>query len=124
MNNLGGYQLLTKYAKKVGGPTSLILLIAIGGYALIRPTEAVSKKIYKIIKNKLNEKSKNIKDDQILFDVSSLGKDNTGLEFNIGDKYRVLESDGDSILIERLGDKNNPYFVSGNFLKTISNFGS
>lgn len=31
MSNLGGYQLLTTFAKKVGGPRNLVALIAGGG---------------------------------------------------------------------------------------------
>ena len=47
-----------------------------------------------------------------------------GLEsvFRVGDEYRVLECDEDAILIEVLGDPNNPYFVSGALLATISDF--
>ena len=38
------------------------------------------------------------------------------------DKFRVLNRDMDSILIEKLGDDNNPYFVSAEFLKKVSEF--
>ena len=47
---------------------------------------------------------------------------NEGLEFKIGDQFRVLESDKDAILIEKIGDNNNPYFVSAELLKNISDF--
>jgi hypothetical protein len=48
--------------------------------------------------------------------------DSDGLVFKVGDKYRILDRDGDSILIEKFGDDNNPYFVSAEFLKKISEF--
>lgn len=44
MGNLGWYQLLTTWAKKVGGPKQLMLLLAAGGYIIIRPVEAGGKK--------------------------------------------------------------------------------
>jgi hypothetical protein len=33
-----------------------------------------------------------------------------------------LECDGDAILIEVVGDPDNPYFVSSKFLRSVSNF--
>lgn len=36
--------------------------------------------------------------------------------------YRILERDKDSVLIEKIGDNNNPYFVSADFLRTVSKF--
>lgn len=48
--------------------------------------------------------------------------DSNGLVFNVGDNYRVLNHDGDAILVEKLGDGNNPYYVSADFLKEISEF--
>ena len=50
MNNLGWYQWFTTNAKKVGGPLSLMGLIAVGGYAIIRTVEAGEKKIIKVVK--------------------------------------------------------------------------
>ena len=47
-------------------------------------------------------------------------KSNEGLAFSVGDQYRILELDGDAALIEKIGDKNNPYFVSAKFLNSIS----
>ena len=44
MGNLGWYQLITTWSKKVGGPKTLLLLIAAGGYAIVRSVEAGGKK--------------------------------------------------------------------------------
>jgi hypothetical protein len=122
MSNLGGYQLLTTLAKKSGSPGKLVALLIGGGVAIglvagkgITYTSAKVKA--KIDKIKTENKFKDI-----IFDVIADGKDNSGLEFRVGDKYRILESDGDAILIEKLGDIKNPYFLSGDFLRTISNF--
>lgn len=122
MNNLGGYQVLTKLAKKVGGPVNLTVLIAGGGYLLLRPVEAVSKKIFIALKLKLGKKQKTYIDAEPVYEVISNSKDNSGLEFSVGDKFRVLESDKEAILIEKSGDPNSPYFVSSDFLHTVSNF--
>jgi len=121
VSNLGGYQLMTTLAKKVGGPTKLALLAFGIGYIILRPSEAVVKKIYNKVKSKIYKNLELSGYTETTFEVTSDGKDSNGLEFSIGDKYRILESDGNAILIEKLGDSNNPYFVSDAFLRTISN---
>ena len=40
MGNLGWYQVMTKLAKKVGGPISLFAITATGGYLIGRTAEA------------------------------------------------------------------------------------
>jgi hypothetical protein len=115
MGNLGLYQGMTWLAKRVGGPLALALITAVVGYLTGRAGEAGIKRAYKKLKNKLASKIKS-------YDVTLYGKENNGLEFNVGDKFMVLESDGDAVLIELVGDTDNPHFVSGNFLQTISNF--
>ena len=40
----------------------------------------------------------------------------------VGDEYRVLECDGGAILIEVLDDPDGPYFLSAEFLRTVSDF--
>ncbi len=42
--------------------------------------------------------------------------------FKEGDHFKVLEEDGDSVLIELLGNDDNPYFVSKELLKEISDY--
>lgn len=44
MGNLGWYQLITTWSKKVGGPKNLLLLVAAGGYTIVRSVEAGGKK--------------------------------------------------------------------------------
>lgn len=119
MSNLGLYQTMTKVAKKFGGPLGLAVTTAVGGYVVIRIGEAGTKKIVKTVKNYIRDK-KVINSEYIT--VSKDGKSNEGLIFSMGDKYRALEKDGDAVLIEKKNDSNNPYFVSAEFLKSISDY--
>ena len=118
MSNLGLYQTMTTIAKKVGGPKNLLLLVSVGGYGVLRLSEAGIKKLIKAIvhyKSNANASSK-------LYTIHSVGVSNEGLHFNIGDTFRVLESDGDAVLIEKIGEPNNPYFVSRELLLGISDY--
>ena len=57
--------------------------------------------------------------------VYTVNKDdvsNEGIRFNVGDKFQVLESDGDAVLITILNDKDNPHFVDRTLLTEISNY--
>lgn len=119
MSNLGLYQEMTTLAKKLGGPLQLCLAVAVGGYAVIRTGEAGTKKIFKTVKKRAELKKFT---SEKLFVVHSDGKSNEGLVFRIGDKFRVLEIDNNAVLIEKLGDSNNPYFVSAELLRSISDF--
>ena len=42
------------------------------------------------------------------------------LELQVGEQFKVLGIDGDWVLIEKLGDKDKPYFMSEEFLHTVS----
>ncbi len=119
MSNLGMYQRIVEWSKIVGGPIQLLGITAVGGFVILRLGEAGVKKTYKIARKKM---LKITSDNSIIFKVVSEGEDECGVEFAVGDEYKVLESDGESILIEKIGDSNNPYCVSGNFLRSISNF--
>lgn len=117
MSNLGWYQIMTTVAKKVGGPVNLFLLTLGAGGALYKGSEVVVKKAYKTIKN-LNDKTSEVKQ----YKVSTRGESGKDLVLDSGDTYRVLASDGDSVLIEKIGDSNNPYFASADFLRSVSDF--
>lgn len=119
MSNLGWYQIMTTLAKKVGGPKRLALLIATGGYAVIRLGEAG---VTKVVRNiHVEKKAKNgveLKE----YVVKKEGTSNEGVMFNVGNTFRVLEADGDAVLVEIVGDDNNPYFVDAGLLKEISDY--
>lgn len=122
MSNLGAYQWLTTVAKKVGGPKNLVGIIAgtgaVTGVAIYKGGEIAVKKI----KKKMNKKEQQEISDTIIYSVKEDGVSNEGLDFKIGDQFRVLETDKDAVLIEKIGDNNNPYFVSEELLKKISNY--
>lgn len=124
MSNLGWYQKMTSVAKKVGGPKNLFgIVLAVGATVGIVVENAVRKGV-KAISNNYNDK--NIQQQNEIkyrtFTIVSDGTDKQGLRFYAGEIIRVLESDGDSILIEKVDDINNPYFVSADFLRSISDF--
>ncbi|SEP69456.1 hypothetical protein SAMN02910289_00367 [Lachnospiraceae bacterium RM5] len=122
MSNLGGYQKLTTVAKKVGGPRNLkLLLFGVGGLFGVGVTEGK----YAIKKKKaLSEKEKKRQSEEMskMYTVEKKGRSNEGLLFEEGDTFKVLEVDGDVVLIEKIGDDNNPYYVSRQFLDSISDY--
>ena len=126
MSNLGGYQILTTLAKKVGGPGKLITLIAGGGMVVggiaVKGGEFAIKKGKKVIAKHREKNKKSQESAQIVYTVKQDGESNDGLKLKVGDTFRVLESDGDAILIELIGNENNPYFVSKDLLGQISGF--
>ena len=126
MSNLGAYQWITSASKKVGGPINLLLLIgaagATTGIAIYKACEVGVKKCVKIIKSHPTTTDKDLESQHIFYSVIKPGISNEGVEFFVGSQYRVLETDGDSVLIEKIGDENNPYFVSAEFLRTISDY--
>lgn len=122
MSNLGGYQWLTTAAKKVGGSKNLVLMIAGAGAVVYKGGEVAVKRTVKAIKQRKNKEQLSETVNTKMYTVTAEGMSNEGLEFKIGDQFRVLELDKDAILIEKIGDNNNPYFVSAELLKNISDF--
>ena len=126
MSNLGGYQVLTTIAKKVGGPGKLVALIAgcgviVGGIA-VKGGECALKKGKQAIARRKEKKNDSVIRMDVIYTVERNAKNNEGLEFNVGDRFRVLEYDGDAILLELIGNDDNPYFVSDELLKEISDY--
>lgn len=121
MSNLGAYQWMTTASKKVGGPINFLLLVATTGATIYKGGEIVVRKCIRTIKS---HKKANIaiesKDN--LYKVNIACKSNAGLEFEIGEQFRILVADGDSMLIEKIGDRNNPYFVPVKLLREISDY--
>lgn len=116
--NLGAYQRMTALSKRVGGPRVLGVVIAIAGYVVLRPAEAAVKKTVGFIR----KKSEPCATKGLHFEVVSNGEDGGGLRLSVGDQYQVLECHGGAILIEVLGAPDNPHFVSGRFLASVSGF--
>lgn len=116
MSNLGVYQWMTSTAKKVGGPVKFLLLVGATGAGLYKVGEVAVKKCVKTIRKDSAE------DKDSCFSITAKGESIEGLKFEIGDKFKVLEVDKDALLIEKLGDSNNPYFVSKVYMKEISDY--
>lgn len=122
MSNLGGYQTMTTFMKSLGGPTKGTLVLLGAGYGVIRLAEAGGKKLWNVTKGSLeNRRARSPVSDQS-YRVHSEGTSNKGLKFQVGAEFVVLEHDEDAILIELIGDGDNPHVVSGEFLSTISKF--
>jgi hypothetical protein len=122
MSNLGDYQKITTVSKAVGGPRNLVLLLLLAGATGGKLVDVGIKEGKKFILSKCEKKIKRKEDSEILYTVKKDVEDEQGIRFSIGDKFRVLESDADSILIEKIGDRRNPYYVSRDFLKLMSDF--
>lgn len=124
MGNLGAYQAMTTVAKKVGGPKNLAVLTVAGGWAVLRVAEAGGKKAVAATRVVLQRRSAPPCATQgQVFEVTADGTDGSaGLTLRMGDSYRVLECDADSILVEVLDNPANPYFLSRQFSTTVSDF--
>ena len=121
MSNLGWYQVLTTMAKAVGGPKRLIGILIGGGAVIGGGVVAGGTALKKKVTNELNEKKK-AAEAAVIYTVNTEGKSNEGLLFKVGDRFKVLETDGDAGLIDIINDENSPYFVSLKFLSTISDY--
>lgn len=119
MSNLGLYQSMTTWAKKLGGPLQLFGAVALGGYIVIRTVEAGSKKVIQIVKR---DRTSEEKEQAEIYVIHTEGESNEGLQFSVGDQFHILEIVKDIALIEKIGDTNNPYFVSIDLLRSLSNF--
>ncbi len=115
MSNLGGYQTITELIKKVGGPKNAFALLGVAAGAILGTGIGIGFSL-----GKKSEAKKGSLED--IYDVTSNCKDKSGLELHIGDKFKVLKSDKEAIMIEKIGDLNNPYFVSESFLSANSSF--
>ena len=118
MGNLGWYQLMTTVAKRVGGPKMLAGIVAVSGYVGGKIIEIPVKGLFSMTK-----KEKDPEKEYPLYTINKSAEDKKQkLILNEGDQFRVLESDGNAILIEVLGNDNNPYFVDSEFLAGVSNY--
>ena len=123
MSNLGKYQTMTTVAKIFGGPVKFIGAVFGAGALIGIPSGIVIKGFVEkgvdfVRKKRLEKEAIN----GITYTVTSEGTDKQGLHFMVGDDFKVLEADGNAILIEKIGDENNPYVVSADFLSSISAF--
>ena len=116
MGNLGMYQMITTVSKKVGGPVYFLLMVAAGGYVTGRSVEWTGKSIFKA----LAEEEKDNRIHTVKSSYVIAGNEEKYCELGPGDQYKILARDGDAVLIEKIGDQNNPYYVSKSFLENIT----
>ncbi|MFB6835400.1 hypothetical protein [Streptomyces hydrogenans] len=113
---------MTTLAKRVGGPGTLAVVTVMGGWVIIRGAEAGGKSVWRAVKAAVKKRNAACSTKGQVFDVVSDGEDGKGLTLRAGAQYRVMECDGEAILIEVLGGTNNPYFTSAQFLASVSGF--
>lgn len=117
MSNLGAYQTMTTTAKKFGGPYGIAAFIAFAGYGVGKLIEISFKAGARCFRAKKKpDESKRV------IEVTSAGTGGSNLSFREGDFYRILHSDKEIVLIEKVGDTNNSYMVSPDFLRSVSNY--
>ena len=128
MSNLGGYQDAVRLIKALGGPkrAAVVGLAVVGttGYVVLRMAEAGGKRGIGALKSAIKKRNAPCELEDRVFTVRTDGTDDQGLEFKLGAEYKVLECIDDAVLIELVGDDDNPHIVSVAFLTTISDFPS
>lgn len=119
MSNLGGYKTIVVLVKKLGGPGQAAAIViggaATAGAVALAGAQTVAAKVRK--RRVAGEASESR---QFTVTVGASSKD--GLELVVGDQFRVLERDGDVVLIEIVGRNDNPHVVSADFLRSVSRF--
>lgn len=117
MSNLGWYQTDTTVMKSLGGPGRAIAII---GGGLLLTGAALQAGTAKVVRT-VRERAKVYPVKDQVFTLAEDGESD-GLRLSIGDRFRALEGDGDSILVEVIGRDDNPFFVSAKFLARVSDF--
>lgn len=135
MSNLGGYQVITTLIKRVGGPENALKLAAAAGGLLLVAGGAAHAGVQKAtpaLKNKAGQLFERWRGrvgatDQLagsIYAVTAAAESDQGVSFNVGDTFRVLERDADAVLIELIGNDDNPWVISADLLVEISDFPS
>lgn len=125
MSNLGEYQRIVTLVKSLGGPEAAKKyavaaaggIFVAGGFAFAGVQKGVGK-----VRSTLAKRSEQCASMGLAFTVHTDGVDPKGIKLLAGSQYTILECDADAILIEVPDDDDNPYFVSGEFLTSISDF--
>lgn len=136
VGNLGGYQIITTIIKKLGGPTKAAVAAGIGvlsfafgggaiGYAVgekrgeKKAIAAMKPQTGAIGSPSASEGQARIANGSEYL-VSRAATSSDGTAFAPGDRLRVMDSDGDAVMVERVGDDNSPYWVSRAFLLSVA----
>lgn len=124
MSNLGGYQTMTTIFKSLGGPKKAVSLILGSTFVIGGVAGSFVPNVYNAAKKAIRKGASHSSTMDEMFTVRTHrdGDGRSEPKLRVGDKFRVLERDGDAVLIEVLNDDDNPYFVSGKILAMISDF--
>ena len=109
---------MTKLTKIVGGPLNFVVLMFGTGAVIGKGVEIG----FKTIKRKWNSKKLAAESNDKTYVIKIPWINNERVIFDKGDTLKVLEKDGESILIKKNEDSNNTYFVSTDLLKKISDY--
>lgn len=124
MGNLGGYETIVKAVKALGGPRAAVTIVGgglvAGGALLYAGTEAFVKNVVPMAKKRIHPTLTS----GLLFDVTTDGEADNGLTLHRGEQFRVIESDGDAVIIEILGRDDNPHVAPVVFLESVSGYPS
>ena len=88
MSNLGAYQRMTIWAKKVGGPNNLLVMTMVTGAALYKVSEKIIKRGVEYCKQ---EKAKTYQLEKDIYIISEATTSDGGVKFEINDRYKILE---------------------------------
>jgi len=133
MSNLGGYQVITTLIKRVGGPENAMKLAAAAGGLLLvaggaahagmqKATPALKKKAEQLFEKWRSRAGSVDRLAGSVYTVTATAESDQGVSFAIGDTFRVLERDADAVLIELIGNDENPWVIFADLLAEISDF--
>lgn len=128
VGNLGGYQVITTLIKKLGGPKRAGFALVAAFVGTNAATGILSYRAGKAngeagpsVPSTLGagaEPSCPANGSEHV--VSRAATSNDGTTFSPGERLRVMDSDGDAVMVERIGDEGSPYWVSRGFLESIA----
>lgn len=118
VSNLGNYQRMVTLAKKVGGPLTLATIVFSSGVA----TTKIAEQGYKSVKKYMNTRTNSKVKAKRIYTVHTDANYNDEIYFKKGRKLNVLIIDKDSAVVEVVGENDNPYVVTRDFLKKVSDF--
>lgn len=121
-SNLGMYQFMTTASKKLGGPIPFLACTGFVGYGLFRAVEFGASKACTYVREHMGKE--NATKPAPTATVSVTSETDGGIALKEGDVIRILAQDGDAVLIEIPEATSNPYCVSGDWLRAISDYGS
>lgn len=119
-SNLGMYKVMTILAKKVGGPVPLAAITMGIGYVGGTAIKVTADKVISRVKKSIAENEP--VDSETIYTVSVTSQFEDEVSFTEGDCFRIVAKDEDALIIEIIGAERNPYLVSEDWLKAVSNY--